>query len=353
MAAQATPLNAGTTGILSALAAAALFGASTPFAKLLLGEVSPLMLAGTLYLGSGIGLAAWLVLGRSSIAPFARGDWPWIAGAVLAGGVAGPALLMFGLTRTDAGSAALLLNLEAVLTAAIAWTVFRENVDRRVFAGMGAIVAGGVLLSLGEAPDAHGLLGPALIAAACLAWAIDNNLTRRVSGGDAVALACLKGIVAGAANVALALGAGAALPAAGPLAAAALLGLVGYGVSLVLFIVALRHLGTARTGAYFSVAPFFGAVLSLALLGERPGAAFWGAAALMALGVWLHLSERHAHEHAHEAMEHSHPHVHDEHHRHAHDFAWDGREPHLHPHRHEPLAHSHPHYPDLHHRHTH
>ena len=342
-------------GVLCALGAAALFGASTPFAKLLLGQVSPLALAAILYLGSGIGLAAWLALrpGSARLTGFARSDWAWIGAAILAGGVAGPILLMSGLARSDAASASLLLNLESVLTALIAWTVFRENVDRRVFAGMVAIVAGGVVLSAGAPPSAGGLLGPALVAAACLAWAIDNNLTRRVSGGDAATLACLKGLVAGAVNLALALSLGHALPGTAGWMGAGLLGFFGYGVSLTLFIVALRHLGTARTGAYFSVAPFFGAALALPLLGERPDLAFWIAGALMALGVWLHVSERHEHRHAHEAMEHEHEHVHDAHHQHAHAPGWDGREPHFHPHRHAPLVHSHPHYPDLHHRHPH
>lgn len=341
-----------------ALASAALFGASTPFAKLLLGDLSPLLLAALLYLGSGIGLLAWLafralVRSGEGVAPIARAGWPWLGAAILAGGVAGPVLLMFGLARTDASSASLLLNLEAVLTALLAWVVFRENVDRRVFLGMVAIVAGGALLSWEEAPRASGLTGPLLVAAACLAWAIDNNMTRKVSGGDAATVACLKGLAAGGVNLGVAFAAGAALPGAGLLVSAAMVGLLGYGVSLALFVVALRGLGTARTGAYFSVAPFFGAALALVLLGERPGASFWIAGGLMALGVWLHLTERHAHVHAHEALEHEHAHVHDEHHRHAHDFAWDGREPHVHPHRHAPLAHSHPHYPDLHHRHSH
>lgn len=345
-------------GVLYALGAAALFGASTPFAKLLLGEVSPLVLAAILYLGSGAGLAIWIAVrarlpGREPAAPIPRPDWPWIAAAIAAGGIAGPILLMQGLVRSDAASASLLLNLEAVLTATIAWTVFRENVDRRVFSGMVAIVVGGVLLSTDAAPRSGGFTGALLVAAACLAWAIDNNLTRRVSGGDAATLACLKGLAAGAVNLALALALGAPLPAASGWIGAGVLGFLGYGVSLVLFIVALRNLGTARTGAYFSVAPFFGAVLAIAMLGERPGTAFWLAAGLMALGVWLHLSERHVHEHAHDVLEHAHEHVHDAHHRHAHDFAWDGREPHAHPHRHEALVHSHPHYPDLHHRHSH
>lgn len=338
-----------------ALAAAALFGAATPLAKLLLGETSPLLLAGLLYLGSGVGLGAWLLMRPRAgpVSPLQRADWPWLAGAILAGGIIGPAALMLGLVRTGASTASLLLNLEAVFTAALAWVVFRENVDRRVFLGMLAIVAGGGVLSWGGAPGATGLAGPALIALACLAWALDNNLTRKVSGGDAATIACLKGLAAGSVNLALALAAGAALPASVVLGAAAAIGFAGYGVSLALFIVALRHLGTARTAAYFSVAPFFGAALALTLLGETASRAFWIAAALMAAGVWLHITERHEHPHEHEPMQHTHAHVHDAHHRHEHDFAWDGREPHVHPHRHEPLVHSHPHYPDLHHRHRH
>jgi drug/metabolite transporter (DMT)-like permease len=343
------------TAIFYALASAALFGASTPLAKLLVGEVQPLALAGLLYLGSGIGLLVWFLLRKREerATNLSRADLPWLAGAILAGGVVGPALLMYGLTRTDGGTASLLLNLEAVLTASIAWIVFRENVDRRVFLGMVAIVAGGVVLSWDEMPRGGGLTGPLLIAGGCLAWAIDNNLTRRVSGGDAVTIAGVKGLVAGAANLSLALFQGAALPGTGILASAAAVGFFGYGISLVLFVVALRNLGTARTGAYFSVAPFFGAALALLVLRESASAAFWIAAALMALGVWLHLTERHEHEHVHEPMEHTHPHAHDDHHQHGHGFAWQGDEPHTHPHRHRRMTHSHPHYPDLHHRHDH
>lgn len=334
-----------------ALLSAVLFGASTPLAKIFVGSVSPLGLAGLLYLGSGIGLAAWLLLRRRAVALAAR-DVPWLAGAIVAGGIVAPALLMYGLARTDAASASLLLNLEAVFTAGLAWVVFRENVDRRVFAGMAAIVAGGVALAW-QTPDVRGLAGPLLIAGACLAWALDNNLTRRVSGGDAVVLAALKGLVAGAVNLALALAIGAGLPAPAALAGAGLLGLVGYGVSLVLFIMALRDLGTARTSAYFSIAPFFGAVLALLALGEHPAPAFWLAAVLMGAGVWLHVTERHEHEHVHEPTAHSHEHVHDAHHQHEHARGWDGREPHTHLHEHGRLRHRHPHYPDLHHRHGH
>jgi len=345
-------------GIAQALAAAVLFGLSTPLAKILIGSIAPVLLAGLLYAGSGIGLSAWMLLRKMrhrpvTEAPLTRRDMPWLAGAVLFGGVLGPLLLMLGLARTPASSASLLLNLEAVLTAVLAWVVFRENVDRRVFLGMLAIVAGTVLLSWQRPASVLFPWGALAIAGACLCWAIDNNLTRAVAGGDPLQTAAIKGGVAGAINIGLAMAVGYRFPAALPLLATGLLGFVGYGVSLVLFVLALRSLGTARTGAYFSTAPFVGAALSLLLFAEHPGITFWLAGALMALGVWLHVTERHVHEHTHEALVHNHRHRHDEHHQHAHDFPWGGKEPHTHPHVHEPLAHSHAHYPDSHHRHRH
>jgi drug/metabolite transporter (DMT)-like permease len=345
-------------GILAALGAAALFGASTPLAKLLVGEMPPLLLAGMLYLGSGIGLLAYRVCarrgGRTDDAPITRADFPWLAGAIVAGGIAGPALLMFGLRATSGAAASLLLNLEAVFTAALAWLVFRENFDRRILLGMTLIVAGGAALAWQPGGVAAGTTwGAALVAGACFAWGIDNNLTRKVSASDAVQIAGVKGLVAGAFNTGLALAFGASLPDWGTAFAAGLVGLAGYGVSLALFVVALRHLGTARTGAYFSVAPFFGAALALWLLGDTTGTAFWVAALLMSSGVWLHLTERHEHLHEHRPLTHTHRHAHDEHHRHLHDGQSDAVEPHTHEHVHEPLVHRHPHYPDLHHRHRH
>ncbi|HJV71903.1 DMT family transporter [Ideonella sp.] len=338
-----------------ALAAALLFGASTPLAKLLVGEVPPLLLAGLLYAGSGLGLGLlwWARRVRAEAAGIPRADWGWLAGAIGFGGVLGPALLMAGLARTDGASAALLLNLEAVFTALIAWWVFKENADRQVVAGMVAIVIGGVLLSWSPGGAAPWSSGALLIAGACLCWAIDNNLTRKVSSHDAMAVAGLKGLLAGAFNSVLALAAGASLPAWPAVAASLAVGFVGYGLSLTLFVLALRQLGAARTGAYFSVAPLFGVLISLAIWPALPGALFWLAAALMALGVWLHLRERHEHEHTHEPLAHSHPHRHDVHHQHAHDAGWQGEEPHTHEHRHEALTHRHPHYPDIHHRHGH
>jgi drug/metabolite transporter (DMT)-like permease len=259
---------------------------------------------------------------------------------------------MYGLITIAASTASLLLNLEAVFTALLAWFLFRENFDRRIVVGMVAIVVGGAVLAW--TPDAgRGSFGLVLIAAACLFWALDNNLTRKASASDAVAIASLKGLVAGLVNLSLALALGQRMPAFGIIAAAAAIGFLGYGVSLVLFVLALRHLGSARAGAYFAVAPFFGAALAIILQGDALTWQLVAAGALMAVGVWLHVTERHDHLHAHEHQEHMHPHVHDEHHRHEHDFAWDGTEPHTHGHVHLPLVHAHPHYPDVHHRHPH
>ena len=310
----------------------------------------PVLLAGLLYAGSGIGLGVFIFLSGKRFS-VERADLPWLLGAIAAGGMIGPVLLMIGLASASAASASLLLNLEGVLTALLAWFAFGENFDRRIALGMALIVAGGVLLAFEPGALAGGHLGALAVAGACLAWAIDNNLTRRVSAADAAAIAALKGAAAGAVNLAIAFSIGAAWPGAEKAATAAAIGLLGYGVSLTLFVTALRDLGAARTGAYFSTAPFVGVALSVVALGETPGPLFWPAAALMLAGVWLHVTERHEHEHAHQPLEHEHGHVHDEHHRHEHEFAWDGKEPHVHRHRHAPLVHRHPHYPDLHHRH--
>lgn len=342
-------------GVPIALASAALFGASAPLAKALLTDISPFMLAGLLYLGSGIGL---FVLGRlvpgSAEAPLRPSDLPRLALVVLSGGVAGPALLMLGLSATPASAASLLLNLEGVLTIAVAWVVFRENVDLKVGAGAAAILAGAVLLTWnGEVGGAD--WGAWAIAGACLAWAVDNNLTRGLASADPVAIAMIKGLAAGTVNVALAIAIAAhpQLPPVPAVAAAAVIGFFGYGVSLALFVLALRHLGTARTGAYFSLAPFVGALIGIAGFGEPVTWPFAAAAALMLIGLYLHLAERHEHPHEHEQMTHEHRHVHDEHHRHTHGPGDPMGEPHTHVHAHARLVHGHPHYPDIHHRHGH
>lgn len=255
---------------------------------------------------------------------------------------------MFGLSRTTASSAALLLNMEGLATMSIAWIIFRENVDRRLILGAFAIVAGAAILSW----DGHGLSfdsGAILVLGACVAWGIDNNVTRKISAADPVVIAMLKGLIAGGVNVALALLTGALFPDAVTIVAAGVVGLLGIGISLVMFILALRHLGSARTGAYYSLAPFIGAVLAIIMLGEPLTATLFISGALMGIGLWLHLTERHSHEHEHSALEHGR--VHDDHHRHHHEPPV--TEPHSHRHRHEPMRHAHAHYPDLHHRHRH
>ena len=342
--------------IAAALAAALLFGASTPFAKQLLRDTPPILLAGLLYLGSGIGLGLIrTVRDRGWQAPSMNPkEWLWLVLAIGFGGVLGPVALLLGLTRTSAASASLLLNLEAVLTALLAWIVFRENADRRIVLGMALIVAGAVVLVVPDAAHGESMgWGALLIAGACLCWALDNNFTRKVSASDALFIAGLKGLAAGIVNVGIALVVGARWPAMPLVGIAMAVGLLGYGISLVLFVLALRGLGSARTGAYFSTAPFLGAAIAILAFGDHASPMFWLAAGLMGAGVWLHLTERHEHLHTHEPMTHTHRHVHDEHHQHVHDFDWNGCEPHTHEHTHAPLTHSHPHYPDIHHQHQH
>lgn len=349
------PIN---PGILAALAAAVLFGAGTPLAKRMLEQSSPALLAALLYLGSGMGL--WLLrrLGRPAAGSLAPGEWRWLGGAIVCGGMIAPVLLMTGLAAMPASGAALLLNAEGVLTTLLAWFVFKESFDRRIALGMLAIAAGAVILSwptTGRVEFAS-LWPAAAVLGACLGWALDNNLTRKVALADASWIAMVKGLTAGVSNLAVALTFGAAWPGAGPVVGAMALGFFSYGASLTLFVVALRHLGTARTGAYFSLAPFVGAVLALGLLDEPLSLTLLLGGALMALGVALHLSERHTHEHRHEPLAHSHEHTHglgDPHHEHAHPIPIPPGTRHTHWHRHAPLQHAHGHYPDAHHLHAH
>ena len=342
-------------GVPFALGSAVLFGLSAPASKLLIGGIDPWLLAGILYLGAGLGLAA-VHYGRRGLgidkveAPLRRADIPWLLAVILFGGVSGPVFLMLGLSVTAGSTASLLLNVEGLATMAIAWIVFRENVDRRLLLGAGAILLGAVVLSLNGSGGSLNV-GSLWIVAACLSWGVDNNLTRKLSSADPVQIAMIKGIGAGTTNTVLALSVGATLPQLSLVMSAAVVGFLGIGVSLVLFMLGLRHLGTARTGAYFSAAPFVGALASLLMFEDDLSVQFIVAGVLMAVGIWLHVSERHEHEHEHEALEHEHMHVHDEHHRHEHDGPV--TEPHSHWHRHEPLRHKHPHYPDLHHRHSH
>jgi drug/metabolite transporter (DMT)-like permease len=341
-------------GVSSALGAALLFGIGTPFAKLLLGPVDPWLSAGLLYLGSGLGLAlvqVWRQRSKGHTGHLSHAETGWLAGAILTGGVVAPVLLMWGLSRMPASSAALLLNAEGTLTALLAWFVFRESFDRRIAIGMALIVLGSIVLTWSSDASFNSMFPMLAVLGACLGWAIDNNLTRKVALADATFIAMIKGLAAGTVNITLAWLLGATQPPPSILLAAGAIGFLSYGLSLVLFVVALRHLGTARTGAYFSIAPFVGAVVAIPLLGESLSIQFGVAALLMAAGVWLHLTEQHEHWHTHEELEHEHEHIHDDHHQHAHSPPIIGA--HTHKHRHEALTHSHPHYPDVHHRHDH
>jgi drug/metabolite transporter (DMT)-like permease len=346
------------TAVSCALVSAVLFGVSTPAAKALVGSVHPAVLAGLLYCGAGVGVAAmrralpWIV-SRAPEASLARSELPWLAGAIGSGGVVGPLLLMAGLSRTDAATASLLLTLEGAVTALMAWFIFHENYDRRIALGMGCLVAGTIVLSWSGTPTTANLLGPLAIVGACIAWGLDNNLTRKVSLADPLQIVELKGLIAGPFNVVLGLLFGTALPTFSTMLIAGVVGFVGYGVSLALFVLALRGLGAARTSAYFSTAPFIGSAAAVIALGDPVTAQLLTAGVLMAAGVWLHLTERHEHEHFHGAMGHAHPHVHDEHHLHTHSALDPPGEPHTHFHEHKPMRHTHAHVPDMHHAHRH
>jgi drug/metabolite transporter (DMT)-like permease len=335
-----------------ALASAALFGAAAPALKPIAGTLHPVLLAGLLYLGSFLGLAIARSFGKvKREAPLRRRDLPALAGAILAGGVAAPVLLVWGLSGLEASAASLLLAAEAVLTMLLAAMLFREPVAARVWLAAVLILAAAAVLAWTPGLSLAVSLPAVAILGACLLWGFDNNLTAGISLADPFAIAMWKGLIAGAVNTAAGFALAPAVPAASWLGALAV-GALGYGASLVLYVLALRHLGAARTAAHFGTAPFFGAALAIAVLGEPITATLAAAFALTAAGTWLALSERHRHEHEHEALDHEHRHVHDAHHQHAHRGD-EGPEPHSHSHRHAPMRHRHAHFPDLHHRHPH
>ncbi len=345
---------------LAVLGSAILFGVGTPLAKLLLGEIHPVALAGLLYAGVFFGLGAYLgykrLRGRSPKTaretPLERRDLPWLAGAILAGGIIAPICLMLGLSHVSGFTGSLLLNFEAVATALIAVLLFKENAGRGVWTALALMTAGGVLLSWNSGGGRVEAAGPLLILAAMAGWGLDNNLTRQISDKDPVQIAMVKGLFSGAASLilAFALGKGIALqlPVAGGLAVGALC----YGLSLVLFIKGLKGLGAFRTGALFSLAPFAGALASVLVLGDRVRPAMAAAGLLMAAAATLVVREKHVHAHHHGRLSHAHAHIHsDMHHGHPHEPAV--REPHSHEHIHEEMDHVHGHWPDSSHRHIH
>lgn len=341
----------------AALLAALLFGLSTPLAKGLLQGVSPQVLAGLFYMGSGIGLASLTHLPRRGAvrkeASLTRRDVPWLSGTVVFGGVLAPVLLLTGLQQTPASNASLLLNLESVFTVALAWIAFHENIGRRFTMSVGTILIGSVLISWQGVSLGGSIVGPIAVVSAGLCWAVDNNLTQKVSAGDPVQISAIKGIVAGSVNLLLGVWLGSPWPNTLFLGTALVVGFFCYGLSLVLFVLSLRNLGTARTAAYYSTAPFIGAILALLIWREPVTLIFAAASVTMAAGVWLLTTERHIHLHAHEPLVHTHLHVHDKHHQHKHSPNDTLGEPHSHLHEHVDLTHSHHHYPDIHHRHSH
>ncbi len=352
---------------LIALCSAVLFGASTPCAKLFAESMPPHLMAGILYLGFGLTLTLFNLIVRDEkssvtsspdatiVSRIKRSDCAWLASTVVFGGVLAPLCLMSGLRTTEATTASLLLNLEAVFTALIAWFVFKENFDKRIMLGMIFIVLGGALLSIHNNFGSGFSSGVLFILAACLCWAVDNNSTGNISALKPMQIAAVKGLVAGSINLLLASIGGNITPTIASLSAVALIGLIGYGLSLLLFIKAQRLLGTARSSAYFSTAPFVGAVISIALFHEPLTANLILAALLMAAGVYLHLTEDHSHEHTHSEQEHEHMHSHDDdvHHLHNHAHIVDFSRPHSHFHKHDTTTHTHPHLPDASHRHVH
>lgn len=346
---------------LQALLAAVLFGAAAPLAKLLLGDVDPIPMASFLYLGSGV-TAMFLLLitnlsrkGQSVEARLTRPDMPWMAGAMFAGGVAAPIVLLLSLQNTPASTASLLLNFESVATTLIAVVAFKEAVDRRILWAIGLVTLASILLSW-DAGSGWGIsLGALGILAACLLWGLDNNFTRHISGKNPLMIVAIKGLGAGTFSLVLSLALGKPLPGTTTALWTMILGAFSYGLSIHLFILAMRSLGSARTSTFFSTAPFVGTLLAMLVLKEMPDVLFWFSALVMVAGAWLMLSENHDHYHVHEPFEHTHAHKHpDEHQDHAHleDIPLVNGV-HAHVHSHETLAHSHAHTPDLHHRHGH
>lgn len=347
--------------ILQALGAAALFGISAPLAKLFVADIHPVVFSSLLYLGCGIGLFLFRLGHRKfskSISKESKldgADIKWLIGAIVAGGVAAPIVLLYSLKLTTGATASLLLNFESVSTTVIAAMIFRESVAKQVWAAVIIITIGSALLTVENFNALKISVGSAGVLAACMLWGLDNNLTRNISGKDAVVITTIKGIAAGSISLVIALASRFAFPEVKYIIAAMIIGFVCYGASIVLFINSLRHLGSSRTGAYFSLAPFIGAIVSFIILKENPGMFLFIALPIMILGAGLLSFERHSHSHIHEEFEHDHLHSHDDgHHNHTHDFP--GFTPslvHSHPHKHEYMEHTHEHTPDLHHRHSH
>jgi drug/metabolite transporter (DMT)-like permease len=345
-------------GVVAALAAALLFGVGAPAAKWLVADADPIVLSAILYLGAGVGLTAlrFATRDRRREAALRRDDAALVVGMTLAGGVLAPLLLLAGLRRVSAVTGSLLLNLEGALTVTLAVAFFGDHLGGRAAAGVVTMLLGAATLGLtsgggGSADLSGGVLGVLAVSGACLGWAIDNNLTQRLSVRDPLAIAQVKGLLGGSVALALAVLFGRSAPPAVVVGLGFLVGFVSYGLSVALAVYAMREIGVAREAALFAAAPFLGVGVSVVLLHEAFGLRELVAMLLMLTGLGLLATERHSHRHVHEPMRHDHRHVHDAHHRHAHAPGDPAGEPHAHEHTHTTLEHDHPHAPDAHHRH--
>ena len=343
--------------VLFVIVAAVLYGAAIPLTKILLGDFQPLAMAGLLYCGAFMGLAIFWGARESAARTgpahkLERKDAPWMAGSIIFGGIAAPVLLMYGLERSSGFSTSLLSNLEGVATAAIAAAVFHESTGKRMWLALGCVTAAGVMLSWNSGEGRFDPSGPAMIALSMVCWGADNNITRQISARDPVQISVIKSLFAGAVPILLVVLSGGSIIPGLPTVLALVVGALGYGASLVLFIKALEGLGASRTGAYFGLAPFIGAVSSLVILHDWLGWVMLPAAVLMIADAALLMGERHSHAHRHEEVTHVHAHFHDDsHHAHEHPDAVEWA--HVHEHTHREMTHDHGHYPDLHHRHGH
>ncbi len=346
------------SALLQALVAALLFGASAPIAKLLLGEIEPIPLAAFLYLGSGLGLLGVKLYqrvrarGQVQEASIRKADLGWLLGAILAGGVAAPITLLFSLQNTPAATASLLLNFEGVTTTLIAFVAFKEAISRRAWGAIGLMTLASILLSFNLSGEWGFSLGALGILVACVLWGLDNNFTRNISAKDPLVIVTVKGLGAGSFSLGMALVLGHPMPAWGSILGALGLGSLSYGVSIVLFIHAMRGLGAARTSALFSTAPIAGILLSFLIFQEMPSWLFVIALPIMVVGAIMFVNDEHEHAHTHETILHDHAHAHDDdHHDHDHEGEFAGK--HAHTHHHASLTHAHHHMPDIHHRHIH
>lgn len=344
------------SGAVIATLAAVLFGVSPVLIKIVSGKIPPILMAGILYIGSAAGLAVLRLSRREKFfAPLKQlplRQKKQLCGAILCGGILAPICLAYGISQAPAFLVSALFNLETVATTLIAWWIFKEHVGGRVWFGQALILVGSIVISFAGSVSMSVLFPSLCIAAASILWAIDNNLTRDIEELPGALLAEVKGHVAGIFNTGLGLFLGQRIADANAIAGTFVIGIFCYGISLLCIVVALRKIGTSRTGTFFSMAPFVGMLASVVFLAERPPMSQWIAGVLMFLGICALYQEHHEHEHTHEEMEHTHMHVTDAHHQHEHDGN-EGPEPHSHKHKHTRLTHTHPHHPDIHHRHGH